>query len=155
MTPCDVTPWKHLLGQGTSLRESGRGVRFAPKAGERALLFTSDTREFREHFSTRQSCDAVLLIETAEKRRLFFIELKGRRFEDAVDQIAETLIAVRKQVPRDCRESTGLEAIAVTGGGTPSDTARRALEAFQKKTGMRLQRKSVPNGGTCDLREFL
>ena len=155
MTPCDVEPWKHLLGEGTSHRESGRGVRFVPKAGERAWFFRSDSQEFRSHFGNVQSCDAVFLIETAERRKLIFIELKGRRFEDAVDQLAETFIAVRGKLPPECRQSTELEAVAVTGGGTPEKEARKAQEVFLKRTGRRLQRKSIPQGNTCDLRELL
>lgn len=79
MTPCDVAPWKHLLGQGTRHWESGRGVRFAPKAGEKAWFFRSDSQEFRTHFVNSQSCDAIFLVETAHQRKLFVIELKGRR----------------------------------------------------------------------------
>ncbi|MFY0582551.1 hypothetical protein ACN28S_57145 [Cystobacter fuscus] len=126
-----------------------------PKAGERARLFRSDSQEFREHFGNRQSCDAVFLIETAQQRKLFFIELKGRRFEDAIDQLAETFIAVRGKLPPECRQSTDLEVLAVTGGGTPEQEARKAQEVFKKRTGRRLVRKSIPAGNTCDLREFL
>lgn len=124
----------------------------APKAGE---SFASDTREFREHFSIRQSCDAVMLIETPVTRKLFFIELKGRNFEEAVDQIAEALTAVRNAVPRDCRESTELEAIAIAGGATPDKEFRKAQEKFRKKTRVQLRRKSVPQGKMCDLRDLL
>ncbi|WNG22645.1 hypothetical protein F0U62_00385 [Cystobacter fuscus] len=155
MTPCNLAPWEHLLGQGTSHRESGRGIRFVPKAGERAWLFRSDSQEFREHFGNRQSCDAVFLIETAQQRKLFFIELKGRRFEDAIDQLAETYLAVHGKLPPTCRQSTDLEVLAVTGGGTPEQEARKAQEVFKKRTGRRLVRKSIPAGNTCDLRDFL
>jgi hypothetical protein len=150
-----VAPWNHLLGQGTSHRESGRGVRFAPKTGERAWFFRSDSQEFRAHFGNGQSCDAIFLIETEHKRKLFFIELKGRRFEDAIGQLAETFLAVRGKLPQECRQSTELEALAVTGGGTPEQEARKAQEVFKRKTGTRLVRKSLPSGQICDLREFL
>jgi hypothetical protein len=155
MIPCDVRPWEHLRREGTSFKESGRGFHFAPKAGEKAYLFASDTREFREHFSIQQSCDAVMLIETSSSRKLLFIELKGRNFEEAVDQIAEALIAVRNAVPRDCRESTEFEAIAIAGGATPDKEYRKALEKFRKRTRVKLRRKSVPQGKMCDLRELL
>jgi hypothetical protein len=157
MTPCDVTPWEPLLGQGTSLKESGRGVSFAPKSaeGEKAWFFRSDSQEFRAHFGNVKSCDAVFLIQTVRKRKLFFIELKGRRFEDAVDQLAETFLAVRRMLPPDCRQSTEFEALAVTGGGTPGQEARKAQEVFRKRTGILLVRKSLPQNNTCNLREFL
>ncbi|MFY0527605.1 hypothetical protein ACN28I_32160 [Archangium gephyra] len=155
MTPCDVTPWEQLLGKGTSHSESGRGVRFAPKTGERAFFFRSDSQEFRAYFGNGQSCDAIFLIETAQKRKLFFIELKGGRFEDAIPQLAETFLAVRRKLPPECRQSTELEALAVTGGGTPGQEARKALEVFMKKTGARLVRKSLPSGKNYDLRESL
>jgi hypothetical protein len=155
MTPCDVTPWKHLLGEGTSHKESGRGVRFAPAKGERALFFRSDSPEFRTHFGNNQSCDVIVLIETSEGRKLVFIELKGRRFEDAVPQLAETFLAVRRKLPGACRESTDLKALAVTAGGTPEQETRKALERFKNATGVRLERKSLPPNKTYDLREFL
>jgi hypothetical protein len=155
MTPCDVTPWKHLLGEGTSHKERGRGVRFAPAKGERALFFLSDSPAFRTHFGNNQSCDVIVLIETTERRKLVFIELKGRSFEEASRQLEATFLAVRRKLPPACQESTRLEALAVTAGGTPELEARKAQERFRKATGVRLERKSLPSNTTYDLREFL
>ena len=149
-----MSPWEHLRREGTSLKESGQRFHFAPKAGERAYLFASDTREFREHFRIQQSCDAVMLIETSLSRKLFFIELKGRNFEEAADQITEALIAVRRAVPRDCRESTEFEAIVIARGGTPGQDRRKALEKFWNRTRVKLQFKSRATG-SYDLRERL
>jgi len=155
MTECDVTPWAHLLGEGTSLSESGKRVSVRPFPGERIRMFLADTPAFRAHFGNQQSCDAIFLVEAAGKRKLFFIELKGRNFEDSIPQLAETFLAVQRMLPADCRNSTTLEAIAVSSGGTPTDDARRAVEAFRRRTKRPLLRTSLQRNQTFDLRSFI
>jgi hypothetical protein len=154
MTPCDVKPWKHLLARGTSLTDSGskRGASFKPGRGEKAYLFDSDSQRFREHFHNQKSCDGIFLIETATERRLVFIELKGRNLEDAAAQLLETLQAVRKQLPADCRKSTKLEVVVVRGGAPPRQEVSKMLEQFEQKTGLVLRCRSIPPGKSWDLR---
>ena len=79
----------------------------------------------------------------------------GRRFEDASEQLAATLLAVRSKLPADCRQSTELQVLAITAGGTPGLETRKAQESFHRKTGVRLQRKSLTPNKSLDLREHL
>lgn len=130
-------------------------MRLAPKDGEKIRMFAADTQGFRDEFSHARSCDALFLVETGDGRTLLFVELKGRRFEDAAEQLAATLLAVRSKLPADCRQSTVLQALAVTAGGTPAMETRKAQESFHRRTGVRLQRRSLSPGNTLDLREHI
>ena len=156
MKPCDVTPWKHLLQHGTSLRDgeqgSNRSASFKPGKGERAWLFNSDSEDFRKHFRNRKSCDGIFLIETPTERRLVFIELKGRNLEDAAEQLREALQAVLKQLPPDCRKSTRPEVVVVRGRAPPTQVVSKVLKEFQRKTGFILQCRSIPPGKNWELR---
>ena len=155
MTECDVTPWKHLLGEGTGHGESGRSVSIARRPGEKIRMFLADTEAFRAHFGNVQSCDVIFLVESGGKRQLFFIELKGRSFEDCVPQLADTLMTVRKKLPADCRSSTELKVVALAGGGTPGQKALRARAEFKRKTGQDLIERRLPKKKTFDLRQLL
>jgi hypothetical protein len=155
MTECDVTPWEHLLAPGTGHGESGRRVSIDRRPGEQIRMFLADTPEFRKHFGNQQSCDVIFLVESGEKRKLFFVELKGRNFEECVPQLADALLTVRKQLPPDCRSSTEVEVVALGGGGTPRQNQLKALETFQRRTGKRLIERRLQRNQTFDLRRLL
>lgn len=155
MTSCDVTPWKDLLADGTSLWDGGaggkRGVRFKPSKDRRGRLFTSDDERFRKRFGNKKSCDGIFLIEWRGGRRLVFVELKGRNVEDGVEQLIETLQAVRRQLPANCRKTTIFEARIIRGRASPSQVDSKMRKAFERKTDVALRCHSVPRGGAFEL----
>ncbi len=147
MTRCDITPWAAFEAEGrTSHWEGGRGVNAKRTNDTHVKLFRSDTAEFRAKFGNRKSCDCIFLIEKAKTRRLIFVELKGRNVEEAAEQLLQTVLAVQRQLPAGCRDSTMREVIVAGREAPPAAERPKLQKDFQRKTGLVLSFRSVPNG---------
>jgi len=94
--PFNFLLWKCLLPGQTSIRESGKGARIKPEAGECVLAFGIDSQDFRRRFDASKVCDALFFYKSKEQDPvLLFVELKGSDLGSAAQQLGEALQAVR------------------------------------------------------------
>src|SRR5262245_32924662 len=88
------------LDHGTSVAEERIELSIARRRDETILLFRTDSEKFRTHFyapdGPQKACDALFFYKYADKPPvLVFVELKGANLAHALDQLKETIGAVK------------------------------------------------------------
>lgn len=127
--PFNYLLWNCLLPGKTSVRESGKVASLKPdkRGNESVLAFKIDTDDFRNRFDTKLVADALFFHKTEGKApTILLVELKGRDVGHGIDQLGETLRAVKKSLGR--RFPVEFRAVVRTDRGVPKD-----MKARQKK----------------------
>ncbi|WP_414752068.1 hypothetical protein [Anabaena sp. CCY 9910] len=94
-----------LLPGKTSHREDGIEIRIEPVSGETVLFFSIDPEKnpsckLRQLLGLDQvgmkSCDLIVFYATENKNIICFVELKGRKIENAKEQVINTYTYFKK-----------------------------------------------------------
>jgi hypothetical protein len=148
------------LDHGTSIEEHGIGLSIARRSSETILQFCTDSKAFRDQFyasGARQiSCDALFFYKYADKPPvLIFVELKGANLTKALDQLKETIGAVKPRIEHAVPASTKYLALVVSDGAGPTTRMNKQRE-FWTKTQVDLRIQSTDRGKKAvDLRAVL
>jgi hypothetical protein len=95
--------------------------------------------------------DLAIDVHEVSSRTVFFIELKGRHIEKALEQLASTIVAVRGCVLRKVPKLRLRAIIASSGWSAPKMVARQWTD-FRKSTGITPELVTRKN---LDLRDML
>jgi hypothetical protein len=133
----------YCLDHGTSVEEQGIGLSIARRSSETVLCFRTDSQEFRARFYERGG------------PQLVFVELKGADLGHALDQLKQTIGAVKPGIEKAVRGSTQYLALVVSDGAVPKTRASDQRD-FESMTRVRLHVQSTARGKRAvDLRAVL
>ncbi len=134
MASCDVLLERIRL-QTTSYREKGKRVHVRAEPDESIAFYRTDHPHFRRQFGLGKATVSDLAVDVnrpqASSRTVFFIELKGRHVDRAIDPLASTISAVRMCILKEAPNAR-LRAVVVSSGSAPK-MLDRPLKDFRRK----------------------
>ncbi len=130
------------LIEGTRVRESGLTVSTETLPGETILFFHTDCDEGRRNLNMvgvgLKVCDYLVFYtkDDENKETVCFLELKGKRLEDATKQVISTYNRVkslsREEIGRDQYPYITWKVCICMHGQAPRDTQRIADQLIEK-----------------------
>lgn len=137
--PCDA-----LLTSATALRRdpprlAEQRVTVTARSTDRAIALELDGVEGRAWLETDgQLCDGAFVWR--DPPRALLVELKGRNVEEGLDQLAATVLAVRRRSGTACPD-LALDALVVSNASAPGRWRQLQL-GFEQRHRVRLRLKS-------------
>jgi hypothetical protein len=152
---CDALLRSIRLANRTSYGEQGKRVHIVPEVGEAIAFYQTDHNEFRREFGLEGASVSDVAVDVhrpqASSRSVFFIELKGRHIDKALDQLKSTILAVQGCVKREA-PCASLHAVIVSSGGIAPKMLAGPIARFPSVTRIAPTVRRTKN---LDLRELI